>query len=103
MWLLYLHSKKSVEVCSAKKVEKCAFDAIGEIVSENELVYVVFFCVGFEFSVSPIPQFRFGYFFLACSFDYDKLCSFEKFLDELFVFDIPRPGLMITMYKKQVL
>ena len=106
----HLHCQKTVEIRSAKKIKECAFYAVCEIVSENQLIDMMFFCVGFEFSVSPISQFRFrrhacrsGRFFLARPFYDDGLRALKKVANKLFVSVISCPGMMITMYKKQVL
>lgn len=103
MMLLCLHSDKPVDIRAAQEIEECAFDAVCQIVTKNQLIDMVFFCLFTKFSVSSVSKLCFTSFFFAFSGDNDELCSLKKCCDECLIGFVPSSCSMIAMYKKQVL
>gem|GEM_PF-2348177 len=103
MLFTFFHCQESVDIRTAQEIEERTFDAVREIVSENNFFYIIFFCLFFEFSISPIPEISFRVLFCSFSCDDDKLSSCKKCPDEFFIFRVSLSCLMITMYKKQIL
>lgn len=99
MWLACLHRQESVDVRAAQEIEERTFDAVREVMSEDDCFDIIFLRLFPELAISPLPEIGFGIFFLACPFDDDELGSFEKYPYELLIFGISGPGSMITMYK----
>ena len=100
MRFAFLHRQESVDVGTAQEIEERAFNAVCEIVSENKFIDIMFFCIFFEFSISPIPEVSFGVFLWFCFFGYDERGSVKKLLYKLFILFVSCSDSMITMYKK---
>lgn len=104
MVFVFPHGEESFEMSSAKHVEKCGFDAIRQIVSEDDRLSLFLFYDILEFCISSCPQCLLsdlGYFRRPGRDD--ELASFEEFLDEFSFLVALRPDFMITMYQNQIL